>query len=378
VSTPADLDDWLVDPAARRRGGRGAGAVVSLSFLALGLGDVLRDPPPAGQLVLGVAAIVAFSVLWLYVQLLGEAGQTTPRVVGALLVMTGIAVGVALFSPGRSLALFVYIAAGCGLRLSQPHAQIGIVASSAACLVIGEAGGVSFDNYGPLALTTFAIGFLMLGFSRHITVNRELHAARAQLAGLAVTEERLRFSRDLHDLLGHSLSVIALKSELARKLVERDPERAAAEMADINAVTRGALADVRAAVQGYRRLTLPEAIDAARLALKTAGIGCELAAPPPELPRETENVLAWALREATTNVVRHSGARHCEMRVVADGDGAELEVLDDGRGPGVGGDDGSGLRGLRERVARLRGQLDAGPAPGGGFRLRVRIPVRPA
>ena len=133
-----------------------------------------------------------------------------------------------------------------------------------------------------------------------------------------MTEERLRFSRDLHDLLGHSLSVIALKSELARRLVERDPERAAAEMADINAVTRGALADVRAAVQGYRRLTLPEAIDAARLALSTAGIGCELAAPPPELPRETENVLAWALREATTNVVRHSGARHCELRVVAD------------------------------------------------------------
>ena len=217
----------------------------------------------------------------------------------------------------------------------------------------------------------------MLAFARHITINRELHAARAELAGLAVTEERLRFSRDLHDLLGHSLSVIALKSELARKLVERDPERAAAEMADINAVTRGALADVRAAVQGYRRLTLPEAIDAARLALSTAGIGCELAAPPPELPRETENVLAWAVREAH----HQRGAPQRRAALRAAGRRRRRRGRARGRsttaaGPAAGGDDGSGLRGLRERVARLRGQLDAGPAPGGGFRLRVRVPVR--
>ena len=138
-----------------------------------------------------------------------------------------------------------------------------------------------------------------------------------KLARLAVTEERLRIARDLHDLLGHSLSLIALKAELAGKVVRRDPDRAAAEIDDIENVTRRALAEVRAAVRGYRRLALDEALEGARVALSAAGIECRLAESPLAVSPEVEAVLAWAVREGTTNVVRHSHADHCDIRVEA-------------------------------------------------------------
>jgi two-component system sensor histidine kinase DesK len=219
-----------------------------------------------------------------------------------------------------------------------------------------------------------SIGILMTAFGRIARANRELHETREELARLAVSEERLRIARDLHDLLGHSLSVIALKSELAGKLVEREPARAAAELDDIQAVTRTALAEVREAVQGYRRLALAEALESAQTALAAAGIDCDLADTDVTLPAEVDAVLAWAVREGTTNVIRHSHAMHCAIRVRADGDRAALEIEDDGSAaPTV--SRGSGLSGLRERAERVRGELEAGARPEGGFRLRLTVPL---
>jgi two-component system, NarL family, sensor histidine kinase DesK len=185
----------------------------------------------------------------------------------------------------------------------------------------------------------------------------------------------LRIARDLHDLLGHSLSVIALKSELARKLVERDPPRAVAELDDVQSVTRTALAEVREAVQGYRRLALAEALETAQTALAAAGIDCELADADVALPADVDAVLAWAVREGTTNVIRHSGARRCEIRVRAGLEGAAVEVVDDGSGDDRRDGGGSGLAGLAERASRERGRIEAGPRPEGGFRLRVIVPT---
>src|SRR5262249_26323189 len=148
-------------------------------------------------------------------------------------------------------------------------------------------------------LTTVSIGLLMAAFGRIARANRELHATREELARLAVSEERLRIARDLHDLLGHSLSVIALKSELARKLIEREPSRAAAELDDIESVSRTALAEVREAVQGYRQLGLAVALENARTALTAAGIDCEVAETDTALPADVDAVLAWAVREGT-------------------------------------------------------------------------------
>ena len=225
-------------------------------------------------------------------------------------------------------------------------------------------------------LTVIAIGSMMAAFGRVTRVNRELRETREELATLAVAEERLRIARDVHDLLGHSLSVITLKSELAARLLERDPARAADELEEIQAVSREALAEVREAVKGYRGLALAESITRARSALTAAGIDCELAGAQPALPADVDAVLAWAVREGTTNVIRHSQARHCEIRIRADDESAALEIDDDGargrRRPAVGG---SGLEGLRERAQRVRGTLEAGARPEGGFRLRVTVPL---
>ena len=214
-------------------------------------------------------------------------------------------------------------------------------------------------------LTVVSIGAMMAAFGRVTRVNRELRETREELATLAVAEERLRIARDVHDLLGHSLSVITLKSELAARLLERDPARAAGELEEIQAVSREALAEVREAVKGYRGLALAESLTRARTALTAAGIDCELAGAQPALPADVDAVLAWAVREGTTNVIRHSQARHCEIRIRADGESAALEIDDDGRAAPAPSHGGSGLEGLRERAQRVRGTLEAGARPGG-------------
>src|SRR5262249_24591035 len=150
------------------------------------------------------------------------------------------------------------------------------------------------DDGGAIAatvLTIVAIGILMTAFGRIARANRELRTTRQELARMAVAEERLRIARDLHDLLGHSLSVIALKSELAGKLVKRDPARAAAELEDIQSVTRTALGEVREAVEGYRRLGLAETLESARSALAAAGIDCDLTDTDATFPADVDAVL---------------------------------------------------------------------------------------
>ena len=231
-------------------------------------------------------------------------------------------------------------------------------------------------NAAAIAATTIGIGILMVGFRRHIHANLELRRARDELARLAVAEERLRFGRDLHDLLGHSLSVIVLKAELAGRLLADGDERAARHVADVQDVARAALGEVRDAVSGYRRPTLAAELAGARAALEAAGIAPQLDEAELTLSPEAEAVLAWAVREGTTNVIRHSGAATCRIAVLPGAQVASAEIVDDGRG--ASGGIGHGLAGLRERVEDLAGELEAGSPPGGGFRLRVTVPVAAA
>ncbi len=160
----------------------------------------------------------------------------------------------------------------------------------------------------------------MAGVRQLVRTTIELREARATVAQLAANEERLRLARDLHDLLGHSLSLITLKSELAGRMLPAHPEKAAQQVADIEQVSRQALVDVREAVSGYRRPRLAGELAGAQVALTAAGITAAL---PPDLDpvpadtdEEAESALAWALREAVTNVVRHSGARRCTVEVL--------------------------------------------------------------
>jgi two-component system sensor histidine kinase DesK len=203
----------------------------------------------------------------------------------------------------------------------------------------------------------------------------QLQAARGELARLAVAEERLRFGRDLHDLLGHSLSVIVLKSELAGRLLSVEPAKAAAEIADVERSARQALREVRGAVAGYRQLTLQAELAAARELLAAAGIMALIVDDVGSLPAPLDSLLAWAVREGITNVIRHSRAGRCEISLRRALDWVRLEVRDDGRGaPTQASSRGSGLAGLAERVAAVGGGLAAAANPDGGFLLALQAP----
>ncbi|MGW2348181.1 sensor histidine kinase [Actinacidiphila glaucinigra] len=209
----------------------------------------------------------------------------------------------------------------------------------------------------------------------------QLRATRQELARNAVAEERLRFSRDLHDLLGHTLSVVVVKAEAARRLAPRDLDAALSQVADIEAVGRQALTEIREAVTGYREGSLSTELDRARSALAAAGIEALVKESGPPLPSQTEALLGWVVREGVTNVVRHSGATSCAIELAGTGGLVRLRITDDGRGVGsVPGSDpgsgsGSGLKGLTERLAAAGGSLGTGPGPRGGFRVVAELPV---
>lgn len=206
-----------------------------------------------------------------------------------------------------------------------------------------------------------------------LTTLTELRAARAEIAHHAAGQERYRIARDLHDLLGQSLSLITLKGELAtRQLTEGGP--GTDEVRDIVSLSRQALQQVREAVSGYRQPTLATELTAARVALQSAGIEVDVVQGVGALDRETEAVLGWLIRESTTNVVRHSGGKQCRIELNRIDGRIEVEVVNDGRRvPDV--PRGNGLRGLDERLALLGGTLQTSPLPGAGFRLRAVIPA---
>jgi two-component system sensor histidine kinase DesK len=194
----------------------------------------------------------------------------------------------------------------------------------------------------------------------------DLIVAHEENSALVVENERTRFARDLHDILGHSLTVITVKAELANRLLDVDTERARAELEDLERLSRDALADVRRAVEGYRELTLPGELARARTALAAAEIRAEVPGAADDVPSELRELFAWTVREGVTNVIRHSGASCC--RVLLSPDAAE--VCDDGTGPNAGDGPGSGLLGLRERAAALGARVittDLQP----GYSLRV-------
>jgi two-component system sensor histidine kinase DesK len=276
--------------------------------------------------------------------------------------------------PEWRVLFFYHVNVAAGIMLPKRDAYATTAGIATLTLALGFLSGLAW-----LVVPAVALGLWATSFVGQVAAVAELRDAREELARLAVAEERLRFARDLHDLLGHSLSLITLKSELAGRLLPAAPEKAAAEVHDIESVARRALREVREAVAGYRRPTLEEELDGAREMLEAAGITCRIENSVDVSSTETDAVLAWVVREGATNVIRHSRARRCEIRLTRDDEEARAEITDDGRGqppePGKTAD-GSGLSGLAERVGALGGGFEAGPPPGGGFRLRVSLPLR--
>jgi two-component system, NarL family, sensor histidine kinase DesK len=349
--------------------------------------EMLRTDLTPLQLLTFLASLAAFVAVFLWLMLRypfrdAELAPPERRIqLGLLVALVALALYLEVaYGSGIPYHLnFVVIAAA--VTLPTLHAALTVVAVTLAVsgIYAVRSGWEAIAATWQSAVAPFVIvGFSMIIVSRLVVTVRELRTARKEIARLAVAEERLRFARDLHDLLGHSLSLITLKSELARRLLPTAPEKAAAEVRDVEGVARGALREVREAVAGYRGPTLDAELSGAREMLEAAGISCRIERKVGALPGATDAVLAWAVREGTTNVIRHSRAKRCEILVATDDGEVRAEISDDGRShPGNGGiPPGSGLSGLAERVAANGGNFHAGALPKGGFRLRVSLPIR--
>ncbi|MBN9110605.1 MAG: sensor histidine kinase [Pseudonocardia sp.] len=239
------------------------------------------------------------------------------------------------------------------------------------------AGGILLYRwqFGPVDLGSLigivAMTFAMIGMFGLIRANSELRNAREELARMAVTEERDRMARDLHDVLGHSLTTITVKAGLARRLLERgDDARAADEVADVERLGRQALADVRATISANRVASLAAELAGAREALRAADIEADLPRAVDDVPADRRQVFAYVLREGVTNAIRHSGAGRVTVRLAPD----SIEVADDGVGAPSGTPAGNGLTGLAERLAAIGGWIDSGPGERGGRRLVATCP----
>jgi len=362
------------------------GPLIGLFWLAYPIQALLKSNPSSAQILFALAGTTLFVAVFLGLIWLGQPLRAAATDVSevrkrraALASLVVLTLALALACGNEWLTLFFHVNVLAGLLLPRRDAYAAIAGLAILMVVFGSASGLGWSDIGQGVLSTGALGLLFTAFGNNIDTIAELRAAREEIARLAVAEERLRFARDLHDLLGYSLSLITLKSELAARLLPSSPEKAATEVRDIEGVARQALREVREAVAGYRRPTLDEELRSAREMLQAAGISCRIGAGADVLPGATDAVLAWAVREGVTNVIRHSRAKHCEIRVTRRDEELRAQITDDGQGPSPerdGASAGSGLSGLAERVAASGGALEAKPLTGGGFCLYVSLPAR--
>jgi two-component system, NarL family, sensor histidine kinase DesK len=264
--------------------------------------------------------------------------------------------GMAFFpvNPGAG-SFFIYAAAFAGrVNPARRAAQLIALIEVVVLVEVAALHTPWYNAFWPLVFAPL-IGAINVQNGQRKLANAKLRLAHDEIERLAKAAERERIARDLHDLLGHTLSVIILKSELASKLAERDVERARVEIRDVERISRDALAQVRSAVRGYRAGGLQRELDSAREALAAAGIDVTIDAANVSVHASQEAVLALAIREAVTNIIRHARARHCEIAVVQRDGTCRATIRDDG----VGGDvsPGTGLTGMRERVESFGGAL---------------------
>ncbi|WP_269854206.1 sensor histidine kinase [Streptomyces sp. RPT161] len=295
-----------------------------------------------------------------------------------LLVLAALTYATAIPFGHSWLLLFIMLSLACGAALGGRQLGMALVALSASDGVIsGFHSGDFWDSAGT-AYGTLLSGLVTAAVLSLHQVIAQLRTTRQELARTAVSQERLRFSRDLHDLLGHTMSVVAVKAEAVRRLAPRDLDAALSHASDIESVSRQALTEIREAVSGYRDGSLATELDRARSALDASGIQATVHESGPPLPPQTEALMGWVVREGVTNVVRHSRASSCRIELDTGGDRAVLRISDDGDGSGEAAGastGGNGLKGLTERLTMAGGSLSAGPAPRRGFQLTAELPV---
>lgn len=344
---------------------------IFLIYLGYTVSELFSDGHSRGGIAFGCVLLAVFIALYVYAMPYAFAGSVrwSYFVPGAMAAITLVYVWT--ISPA-GLLMFLYVGVALVLALPPRVSVAPVVVMSVGVTVLPQyverwhLPGLQFGTATSVFFTSLAMYGLRAGMSQ----NAQLRAARDEVAALATEQERLRIARDLHDLLGHALTTVTLKAELASRLVARDPDRAAAEMAEVAELGRQGLADVRAAVGGYREVSLITELATAREVLRAAGMSAELPAAVDRVPGELRELFGWVVREGVTNVVRHSRAAHVRVCL----EDRAIEVVDDGRGTGSAAP-GVGLAGLAERVQAAGGRLDSGPAAGRGFRLRVEVPA---
>ncbi|MEU6431430.1 histidine kinase [Microbispora sp. NPDC046973] len=364
-----ERDTWLDPLREGERGPDAKGMYMWVAATAAPMWDIVhgRSHP------LWLAWPAALAAAGLYVVTTHFAFADRRRALPALGLLAVVAVASAAGFRHNWLYLVIMLAVATGTTVRGKVLPVALFAECAAALAVAIGAGASLTGIFSLAWGTFTAGLIPAIIIRLWEAIHELKATREELARAAVTEERLRFSRDLHDLLGHTLSVMVVKAEAVRRLSRVDADAAAGQAADIEQIGRQALTEVRAAVTGYRGRGLAAELDSARAALADAGIEATIRTPSVRPDPETDALLGWAVREGVTNVVRHSRASACAIGLREDGGFLVLEIRDDGP-PKKAHGQGNGLVGLRERVRAAAGSVETTAPPDGGFLLRVAVP----
>ena len=372
--------------------------IIWLPFLLPGVIQLLRGPATTISIT-GFAAVVVFVAVYAFFAFRMALALSRRTAEGAdgdrslilgrsgiVLFLLALSVVIALLGKPKNMdpaPLFIFTAAYAGTAFRIPQGIVTNAFVLAVCLFTGAFLDASFTALLPAVFIIAVVSFMTMSWTRSIVTGRKLHEAQGEIARLAAADERLRIARDLHDLLGQKLSFIALKSELARHLISSAPDRAEAEMAEVESTVRSTLQEVREAVAGYRRPALERELRVAQEILSAAGIRLVNQCDPHlvgRLPDWLSEALAWAVREGVTNVIHHSRAKTCVIDLTEGSDSAVIEVADDGTGDPILAAEipsrGSGLRGLHERFEALGGKCEAQGRVQGGFALIATVPSR--
>ena len=355
--------------------------VTGVTAAVLTLGLVGR--PPSGPLIIVLPSTLAIFALLVYLSLAFANSERARWSLPALLLLATLVYIPASLLGWTAAYMQAPLMAAAGMSLPRRAGFIAFfvpVVGTDIFYLLTFAGRVPAHMlaYGVVYQTT---GLLLSGaalFSAPLLARtvRLLQSTRAELAALATHRERLRVSRDVHDLLGQSLSAISLKGDLAIELLEHDASAAVAEIRGMTDVARDALRGMRAVMHNEPLVSLRTEVEGAAALLKAAGIDCDVKVESPSLPKTVEEVLSWAVREGVTNVLRHSNATWCSISSKGDGSHISVEIINDGARGSIG--QGSGLSGLTERARALAGSVRAGQIQGDRFRLVVDVPVRVA
>ncbi|WP_345763073.1 sensor histidine kinase [Diaminobutyricibacter sp. McL0608] len=331
-----------------------------------------REPDRAGVLI-GIGVVFAVTVWLPFRPPRSRRWWGSEMVYGALLALCTFYL---VFFEADRESIFPILAIAAAVAIRQHWALSLITALAVSGAFAAGAGEGSLDAGVFLGVATFMAGTGIFVIHYLVRVIADLTQTRERLAASAVADERLRFSRDLHDVLGHTLSLIVVQAEAVRRLLGRDERAAAAHARDIETIGRQALNEVREAVTGYRALRCAEELANAKSALSVAGVRLSMSQPPPGLSVSIDSLLGRIVRESTTNVLRHAYADRCVISITSDRGAVRIEVSDDGTSA-RGLDSvtlGNGLIGLRERVQALGGDFAATPTDA-GFRVAASLPA---